>query len=227
MKEMMTIFKELINKLKSKKKQLEALTTDNHTKEKEPSFEITITQENNFYKLTISDYITITDYIERMNIIDDYNLSDLICNNVLWNDYRQRINKGCCYVILMPDSLYNILINDDTIVVDERTRGEELIEEKLLTFNVANSTFHYCSMKHIKIGDALNINGSTVYTRYYSKSNCPLLEMSGDQALEEIKGLFTNLEMIEDIRSIIDLDSLKTDVLKDLDKDSFQKQLKS
>ena len=56
------MFKELIDKLKSKKKQLQDYTItseniDNKPAEKQSNFEITVSSENNISKIIISDYI--------------------------------------------------------------------------------------------------------------------------------------------------------------------------
>ncbi len=63
------MFKELIDKLKIKKKQIQNCITDNNTIEnnliEQSSFDILISKQNNIYKIEISDYISIGDYVKK------------------------------------------------------------------------------------------------------------------------------------------------------------------
>lgn len=63
------MFKELIDKLKIKKKQIQNCITDNNTIEnnliEQSSFDIFISKQNNIYKIEISDYISIGDYVKK------------------------------------------------------------------------------------------------------------------------------------------------------------------
>ena len=61
------MFKELIDKLKAKKIQIQNCRTDNNVMEtksiEQNRFDITISNHNNISKIEISDYIPIEDYV--------------------------------------------------------------------------------------------------------------------------------------------------------------------
>ena len=71
------MLEELIVKLRNRNKQ------EVSPKSKEEIGSITITKENNFYKLTIPKEISFDEYINQMKLIDIYGLIDLIPNEIL------------------------------------------------------------------------------------------------------------------------------------------------
>lgn len=213
------MFDKLINRLNKKKQQLQDLKVSNESVEDKPYFDITISKENNFFKMLISDYISISDYVERMKLIDKYNLISLICNAVLWNVDKQKVNKGVFYVISIDNRLYNIFNDDDYFEIDERIDKGDITEERLIRFNIGNNNYKYTSLKHY------GKNGSTFYVRYYYNNDnfsFGKLDLSKEDALSEISSIISNLENIDGIENIFDIDLLKKQVLDDLDKDSFE-----
>lgn len=79
--------------------------------------------------MKISDYITITDYVERMRQIDNLGLEKMVFNHVLWNSNKQKVNKGTYYVINTLNGIYNILINDELLIINERINKKKRIED--------------------------------------------------------------------------------------------------
>lgn len=80
------MLKELINKLKYKKKQLKDYLPENKTEDNknlEEDVDIIVSKENNFYKVEIDDYVTIGYYVKKMRSSDEYKILDSICNCVL------------------------------------------------------------------------------------------------------------------------------------------------
>lgn len=221
------MFRELINQLKTKKKELQNYATTNETTESKPiekqsDFEITISNENNIFKIEISDYISIGDYVKKMESNDEFHILNLLCNCVIWNGRKQKINKGTYYVISIGNRLYNILFTDEELMIDERTKiefdeqtqKENIIEERVISLNINKNEYHYFEAKHDKIGD-------TFYTRYYNKNrlfSMGILDLSLQETYDEISSVIYNLESINAIENIIDIDFLKKQVLEDLDK---------
>ncbi len=238
-KEVITILRELIDKLKSKRQQLQKYNTNavvNETKAKEiekekeidikeieKEIDIKVSKQGNISKIEISDYISITEFVDKMNSGDEYRILDLLCNGVLWNSRKQKVNKGIYYVINSSNYLYNILFTDETIEIDERiriqldeqTQKDNIIQERIITFKFNKDEYNYFSAKHDKTGD-------TYYTRYYSKDEekkFGKLELTKEEAFEEIKSVIYNLENIKGIETILDIELLKEHILNDLHKD--------
>lgn len=207
----------MINQLKEKKQQLQNLT-DTHIEEKD-TFDITITKEDNVYKMEISDDISIIDYVERTDSIDKFGVTAMISNGVLWNSKKQQVNKGTYYVLIIDNRLYNIFINDNDLAIDERTKVNDITEERIIHFNTMNYDYHYFSAKHDK-------SGSTFYTKYYSKNDFDYekLSFSKEEAYEEINNIILNLEGIKKITELINIDLLKTTILNDIGNESIQKK---
>lgn len=161
------MFRNLIDKLKINKKQLQNFNIDdnfdNTLIEEESNFKIDISIEN---KIEISNYISIIDFVNKKNSSDEYRILDLLCNCVLWNGRRQQVNKGLYYVINTSNGLYNILFTDEKVKIDERTKieldeqtqKENIIQERVITFNINNDEYYYFSAKHDKIGDTFYTN---------------------------------------------------------------------
>lgn len=205
------MLKELIDKLKNKKRKLIDVQTYTEPVKEEVKIDISISKENNIFKVLVSEYIKISDYQEIMEVIDSYSVNDLISISVLWNSTRQKVNKGTYYIINDNLKLYNILINDELVIIDERIKKEEITDNKIISFNPHNNYYSYFSCKHDKIGSSYN-------TRYYAKNGTPLekFELSNDEAFNEILALIRNLENIEDIDKIISIELLKNEILDDI-----------
>lgn len=213
------MIKEIINKLKNNKKQLQTLKANSENIKEEKSFDITVFKKNNISEVIISDYISGTDYIEKMKLIDK-DLINLISNNILWNNSEQKINKGHFYIIFHSDKLYNILISGNIIKIDQRIKKDDITEERIINIDTNNNVY-YSSFKHDKIG-------STFYHKFYSKNRLYSLgdlDLSKDDALREIKTILFDLEQFDGIENIIDLELLKQSILDDLSEGSFKKKM--
>ena len=88
------MFKELIDKLKTKKKQLQNCRTENNTIEtrmvEQNISPITISTQNKISKIEINDYISMEYYEKIMKSSEEYHILELLCNCVLWNSNKQR-----------------------------------------------------------------------------------------------------------------------------------------
>lgn len=226
------MFRELIDKLKLMKKRLQKYTTNNSiaedkSAEEQNNFEITIASEDNISKIVINDYISIGDYVKKMESSDEFQILDLLCNCVLWNSEKQKVNKGTYYVISVGNRLYNILFADEKLIIDERTKiefdeqaqKENITEERVITFDTNTNEYHYFGAKHDR-------TGNTFYTRYYNKNrsfSMGTLDLSAKETYDEISSVIYNLESIYKIETIIDLEFFKKHVLEDLDKNLILK----
>lgn len=222
------MLRKIINKLKKDKQQLQNITSNN-TNEEYPieNNNIVLSKENNYYKVEIKDYVSICDYIQKTNSSEKCKVLNLISNSVLWNSSKQCIEKGIIYIIQIDNRLYNILITDKILKIDERTNKEidnqtmkdNITEEKIVTLNLDSFDYRYTSFKHDKTGD-------TYYVRYYSSSkfnNFLDLELSDEEALSEISLIIYNLENIENLENIINIQLLKEHLSNNLNKNNYQK----
>lgn len=202
------MLKELIDKYFRKKKKLEdkgVQVIDDKQK-----FDISISRSKNIFTIEVSDYISIIDYVDRMKEIDQFNLLDLLGNALLWNGSKQKVNKGCYYVIMHDGYLYNLFIGEDSMGIDERVKVGENTHERIVSLK-DEGDYNFTSFKHDKVG-------STFYTMYYSKKGFPIpaLELSRDAAYQEISEVLSNVELVPGIEDILDISKFRTDILDDL-----------
>ena len=227
------MFKELIDKLKAKKKQLQNYRIENNTMEakrvEQNKSHITISVQNKIFKIEINDYISMEDYEKIMKSSEEYHILELLCNCVLWNSNKQRVNKGTYYVIIVDNRIYNILFTGDKIKIDERTKIQldeqtqkgNITQERAITLNINKNEYRYYSAKHDK-------TGNTFYIKFYNKNrlySLGKLDLNKEEAYEEINSVIHNLENIEGIKNILNIPFLKTNILEDLGK-SFQQRKK-
>lgn len=200
------MFKELIEKYLNKK----VIKPIDQDLEEKQQFDITITRNNNVFKIDVSDYISIVDYVDRMEEIDNFNLLNLLGNAVLWNSKRQYVNKGIYFVIIHGDYLYNVLLGEDKTIIDERIKVDDHTVEKRVDLDI-NGEYNYTHFKHDKAG-------STYYTRYYSKSGFPIpsLELSKDDAYQGISEVLSNIELVPGIENVLDVNMFRSKILDDM-----------
>ena len=217
------MLRELIDKLKSKKQQLQKYDTSVdiiETKDEEKEIDIKISKQDNVFLIEISDYISIIDFVNKKNSSDEYSILDMLYNCVLWNSDKQKVNKGIYYVTIVDNRIYNILFTDDKIKIDERnkkeideqTKKENIIQERVITYNINENKYHYYSAKH-------ESDGNTYYTKYYNKNrkySLGTLDLTEQEAYEEIKSVIYNLENIKGIETILNMELLKEHVLNNL-----------
>lgn len=220
------MIKQIIDKLRGYKKQLQSIKNDiksaeedSKIKKEDKHYNITVSKQDNIYKVVVSDYITINDYLDELEIIDK-DVINLISNNILWNSDLGRVNKGVFYVTFNENKLYNILVSENKIEVDQRTKIGDKTEERIININLNNNIYYYSSFKHDEIG-------STYYHKFYNNDVTSMklgeLEFSKEEASFEIKNILSDLEQLECIENIIVLDMFKKLILDDLSEGSFKK----
>lgn len=214
------MLKKIINELRGKKNQLEHSTIASPIEVKNQEFEIMLSQEQKFLKMEINDYISIVDYEERMQEIDQFGIKTLVGSAVLWNSSKQKVNKGKFYIVVMEHRLYNILVDGNQIKVDERIKNNNIIEERILLFNVEAHDYDYTVHNHDQIGN-------TFYTRYYNKTGISFgkLNLSTEEFVDGVSSLIKNLENIEGMKNVLDIELFKVCILENLKREIPQKKL--
>ena len=216
------MLKELINKLKDKKQKIENLSNEFNIEKEEQeksNFEINITNDNNIYKIEISDYISMQDYCDRMDLIDKDKIGDLIFASVFYNSETSGPKSGTYFVFCKDNRIYNILINESEIKVAERTLLGEEKEEKIISFPIDCSDYHYFRCKHDKMG-------SSYATRYFSKNGTlmPKLELTREEFVDDITAIIGRIKEIDGIENIYDVNII-SDVISN-NYDNGQNQIK-
>lgn len=227
------MLKELIEKLKRKKHQIQSYKSDNDDIKtgikvhEEKEVKIIVSSQNNITKIEIPDYVCIGDFVDKKNYGEEYKILDLLCNCVLWNSDKQKVNKGIYYVIILENRIYNILFTDDKIQIDERikpifdevTNKENITQERVITYLPNQNKYRYYSAKH-------ESDGNTYYTKYYNKNreySLGTLDLTEEETFNEVASVISNLETIPSIETILDIELLKEQILKNLKKDCLQK----
>ncbi len=210
---------ELRNKLlnKQSKVQKEVLITNSITIEENKSFDINIIESQEMTKVEISDYISINDYYDRMKMINRLDVDKKLTLGIIWDSDKQCVKKGSYYIFNHNDKIYNILINEKEIIIEERTKIEEETQDKIFSFNIDDYDYHYFRCMHDKIG-------SSYLTRYYSKNGTKIekLELSSQEFYKDLKGILESLESFKNIKSILNIEDIKIHILNELiDKSSI------
>lgn len=213
------MFSEMIDRLKAIKENLfNFKKNDESLQKKETTFDIKLTKNDGIFKLEISDYISVINYIERMELIDNYNVTPLLSTMVFWNSKKQKVNKGTYYIIEYDNIIYNILINDFNIYVDQKEKINGITEEKVIYYNSEDNTYYYSSLKHRE-------NGSTFFTKFYNSSGVSLVPesmLSREEVFEDISLILCNLKKINGIEKIFDTSLFEKYILDRLDIDTLQ-----
>lgn len=195
---------------------------------------ITISKQNNIYKIEIHDYMSIHEYVETTNSSNEYDVLKSMAFSILWSNIDQKINKGTYYLINVNNRTYSILLKAEEIYINERTQktiddnekllitstlknynndfGEYISEDKYLKYYPKRNDCFYSNLKH-------DSHGSTYYTRYYNmnkKYSFGKLELTDQEAYDEINSLLCNLEEINELKEILDINLLKTNILSDI-----------
>jgi len=228
------MFKELIDKLKQRRNKIQNYRTNNDEIKtgikvhEEKEVEIIISNQNNITKIEITDYICIGDFVDKKNYGEEYKILDLLCNCVLWNSDKQKVNKGIYYVIIIDNRIYNILFTDDKIQIDERikpifdeiTNKKNITQERVITYLSNQNKYCYYSAKH-------ESDGNTYYTKYYNKNreySLETLDLTEEETFNEVASVISNLEKIPSIETLLDIEFLKENILKDLDENLIQRK---
>ncbi len=163
--------------------------------------DMSISKEDDYFKVTVADYYTLSEYVEKMREIDKFGIEELLNNSVVWNSRKQRINKGTYFVFGHNNNLYNILVNDEQIRIDERIFIDEETLNRVITF-YSGQSYQYFRCIHDK-------NGSSRDCRYYKPNDdFPMLELTREEFLQDFNATISSLKTFKPIDDILDLKKL-------------------
>ena len=215
------MFEELRKKLHtlkhrvSKKQQEQVTLTPPILQDDNLPFTLETYLDGNMKVLKLSEYITASKYVEYLKANDPHGLLNLISNNILWNGSKQKMNKGIYFVICDANRIYNILIQDGRVDVDERIKYEDgKTDEKILHLDPSTGQYSFSSLKHDEIG-------STYYTKFFSnkeKDYMDYFKLPFEQAYEDISQLIANLQITPDAPRAVSIKALNELVLQDMEK---------
>lgn len=179
--------------------------------------DILISRQEDYDKVMVADYYTINQYVEKMREIDQYGIENMLNNSVVWNSGKQRVNKGNYFVFRHNNNLYNILVNDEQIRIDERIPiGEETLN-RVITF-YSNQEYQYFRCIHDK-------NGSSRACRYYKPNDdSPMHELPKEEFLQDFNSTMNSLKTFKAIDEIVDMAKLDEYVFVKLDAYLFDKK---
>lgn len=183
--------------------------------------DISISQEDGYLKSVVADYYTINEYVEKMREIDKLGIEKLLNNSVVWNSGKQRVNKGTYFVFDHNGSLYNILINDEVVKIDERHILDKQTFNSVVTFYNNSKTYDYFTCVHDE-------NGSTYDTRYYSYKGHTTIkgfEMTKSETIDDWIFITRSLKTFKAIDKIIDIAKLDKYIFINLDEYLFDKKV--
>ena len=146
----------------------------------------------------------------------------MISTNICWNSGKSKIEKGIYYVFTVGNRIYNILINEYVLKIDERTsidfddksQKDNVTIERIIQYLKDRNEYNCTRFKHDKVASSFDI-------KWYPNDDNPILAVFGlplEEAFSEVKSVISNLEGIEGVTSIVDLDLLKSVVLEDMKK---------
>lgn len=153
-----------------------------------------------------------------MTQIDNFDVNSKLTNGVLWNNRRQCINKGLYFVFSHNDKLYNIIINEELIIIELRVKIKYEIEEKIVTINKKDNNYCYFKCMHDK-------DGSSYSTKYHGDKIkfSSEFELSIEEFNEDFSLILSNLESFEDIELMIDIALVRQYFFEYLNKNIYKK----
>lgn len=191
------MLKRLFRKRKNKSDEFKTINVQEEPKIEENTCEIKITKENDYYIINVSTYASTHNFTTN-------EILNLISNNISWDNQKQKHKYGTYYIIKNNNEIYNILINDKEIRIDERIQFETYTHEKIITYDIEKNHFDYFQCKH-------DIYGSSYETLYYGSEDNGFfikeLELSKENTSSEINTILNNLSKYEFIQNIFDINS--------------------
>lgn len=194
-------------------KSIETKNSENSTNNREDDIQISLSGENGFYKLTISDYLS-TSSLKFDSVIasnkEFKTIYDELPVGIFVDNYNLKINKGDYYFVILEDKTYIIFIDDNIIRINETINGKNDFEcsktnisvSRVFKYNKEFNQYDFAIYKHD--GESKSCYWHMWYSNY-CEGPIPEFELSESDALREINDLFANLGNIDGINSIIDI----------------------
>lgn len=183
---------------------------DSDKLEEDNDVQISLFGANGFYKLIVSDYVTISS--QKFDDIISSNkefktIYDELPAKIFVHDFK--INKGVYYFIILEGKKYIIFINNDFLRINEfieqgddlENNKKNIVVERVLKYNKETYLYDFIILKHDEFKSTYY---HMLYSNYYEYP-IPEYELSKKDAFREINDLFSNLEKINCINDIIDI----------------------
>ena len=173
---------------------------------------ISISSNKDISIVTIDDNMNIFEYYEKSKKADEYGVTNMLTNNILWNG--KKVNKGKYYIFQIENSLYNIFVGD-YIAIDERYRKEGTTYERVIRYSSFINAFRYHQMEHDK-------SGSTSNVRYYdsNESKNSMCVLPKGQVTKLIDEMLTKIIDSNKAKDITDVELMRENILFSLSGDS-------
>ena len=168
---------------------------------------IDVEAEDDFLRVHIGDYLSLGEYDEELGKINRQEVKKMISISLLWNNIRQKINKGEYYIIYCGDAIYNVWLDGEEVKIDERIQKGEEVEEKILSFNMSSGKYWFSFLRHNSIG-------STYYVENFNKSEEGIAGLN-DEVFDAIYEFICHFDMVRDIENIVDFDFIKKILFED------------
>ncbi len=165
--------------------------------------------KNNMQVIKIDNYMSLEEFF---TVSLEVNLDD-ISFNVLWDSQSQLITKGFIFAFRYENKLYNILLNDEITLIDERVVLDSITEEKFLKIDTSKNDYNYALLKHDE-------SGSTIYTMYYTKEKTTTFghALEASEAYTGISDIINTLKSVEGIDNVLSIKRIESDILNDIEK---------
>ena len=166
-------------------------------------------KEGKILKMKLSNDLTMEEYAEIVCAVDQYAITDMISNSLLWDNKKQKINKGSYYVLSANGILYNVYVDEFDVVIDVRTKEGNITAESVINYNLINNKYSLHTFENDE-------KGSTSNVRYYENSGIRMIanKISRDEAYKIINDILINLVGLNIDR--LDMDSIKDSILTDM-----------
>ena len=181
--------------------------------------DVSISLENGVHRMNISDSMPLNIFLEKVRELnpEDAKIILQLPLSILSNDSRN-VTKGSYFWKDINNASYVIIINKDSIGINEKSQIDNIIVERMLYFDLRLNRFRISRSLH----ESQN-NNSTIENKSFDsaiqqpKNN--LIEsfiLEADEALEEADTLFKNVEHEEEILDIlkerVDLNKIKESI---------------
>lgn len=164
---------------------------------------IIVTEKDNVKLVSIGDYLSPAEFCAETKKVN-CSFKDLAFS-VIWDTGLQMVNKGLIYIFAMNGTLYNVLVNDEKIIIDEKVKIGEETEE--ICFE-SNKDDDYYYLKQVKTNNI----GSTYYSKHFYDGMDEFFgdELTAKEAYLILSSLVDNIDVVDGIENIIDKNKLKT-----------------
>lgn len=175
---------------------------------------------SDYIKIFIKEDIPRDIYIKKIKTSPIADFLKQINPNILWNNDNQTVNNGTFFIIYNNNKTYNFLINDTLIEVSELSDYSNQKEERILKLYPQTKEFTYTLETTDKIENSKDL-------RVYSKNTSEFIgtRLTQDEAKEELNTLFQNMELLNEVKEDLPLNTLKVEVLDYINKEKTEKKM--